>query len=208
MEELIETPVEAPVEAQPLETPRVTHIVTLNLDPPAPVETLDPLEDHVDEPIKKCVVGMALLGFQPLFSCCGFTYRGEKVKKDHIWGKPYIFLNHAIMSGPLKALLVDLSINTGWTIGNIAPTIVDFYFYNNAANTPPSWKEKDSPHFHEPSVLAISRLEKQLEALKEHFKPTEIKDGNVIWKEDLKIRHWQYPSCASWKVTPETFDSL
>ena len=173
-------------------------------------ETIDQnkLENHVDEPIKKCVVGMALLGFTPIMSCCGFNYEGEKVPKKHL-KKAYIYLSYPdLVKNNLGTNLLQISQSSRWKI-NVLPgdCFVDFYAQTWDGGHP--WDDEKCPHFYETFVLGINALEKTLTSLKQYFKPTvEIKDGNHFYTDPLVIKHWQYKPTESWMVTPATFDSL
>ncbi len=165
------------------------------------------LEYHIDEPVKKSVVGMALLGFKPIFSCCGFTYHGEKVKKTHLPDKPYIFINLGYATSEQKSLLIDIARKSLWTIGPVDDNIVDFHGWKWDKNHP--WNIEGSPHSMEPAVLSLNRLEKILEGYSGQFLDRiEIIDGNFIYKEVRNIKHWQYPTSSPWMVTPGVFASL
>ncbi len=165
------------------------------------------LEYHIDEPIKKCVVGLALLGFEPLFSCCGFTYKGEKVKKAHMTGKPYIFLSAPSVLGRSE-LFLRLTLRSGWSVGTTsAGGIFDFYGRKMEEGHP--WAGQDSPHRMEAQVCSIRGLELALEEVKSIFlRNATIRDGNAIWKFDKGLKHWQYEPTKDWVVTPEIFAKL
>lgn len=168
---------------------------------------LNKLEYHIDDPIKKCVVGMALLGFTPIFSCCGFNYIGERIAKSHILEKPYIYIHKTKMDDKLKSLLIDICCDSSWNISMAGNEYIDFHGWKWNNNHP--WSVKGCLHKPEMPVLALSSLEKVLEKLKDKFHTiTEIKDGNEFYKIDLKLKHWQYPACQPWEVTPEIFDKL
>lgn len=166
------------------------------------------LENHIDEPIKKCVVGLALLGFVPCMSCCGFDYKGEKTKKKHILDKPYIYLDYTKLNSSLKSTLIDLAQAADWAISS-AGRFLDFYGRTPRNDFASNWKDSDSPHRHEISNLAIGRLQKALEDRKISFAQiAEITDGNHIYKEDFKLKYWQYEPTKSWLVTPQTFEKF
>ncbi len=169
---------------------------------------MDKLENHIDEPIKKSVVGMALLGFVPVFSCCGFNYHGEKVKKTHMLEKPYIYLSIPDLDDKLKALLLSISIKCQWKINIINSSFIDFHGHKWDSDHP--WSAEGCPHKPEMPVLAIHSLEKALEEYKNNnFRVKAIiQDGNDLYKNKWGIKHWQYEPCEDWEVTPQTFDSL
>jgi len=171
---------------------------------------MDNLELHIDDPIKKSVVGLALLGFKPVFSCCGFSYKGESVKKSHMTGKPYIYLD-ANLDIEHKELLFDIARQSFWTIGFPGSgTYIDFYSpLGKFERQDHPWSSENSPHNCEPAVLTIAALERVLATKSSQFtNSVEIIDGNYIYKEIYKIKNWQYPVSLPWIVTPDTFNSL
>lgn len=169
------------------------------------------LEDHIDDPIKKVVAGLALLRFIPLMSCCGFSYDGEKVKKKHNYNRPYVYLEYLNMPPANKALLIDLIQMSGWNMTGFGEgqKFVDLSGPTWRVAMPLGWDEKDSPHQHESPNLIIQRMEFYLSRYKQSFLPeVEIVDGNKWYKEELKLKYWQYKPTNPWKVTPEIFDLL
>src|SRR3990167_10289827 len=44
------------------------------------------LRDDIDQPIRNCVAYLALLGCNPVWSCCGFDYIGQPIHKSHEYG--------------------------------------------------------------------------------------------------------------------------
>lgn len=169
------------------------------------------LEYHIDDPIKKCVVGMALLGFTPLMSCCGFEYKGEKVKKTHLLDKPYIYLDvdKVFESSGMCRNLLNLAKSANWKLNFSSPSayFIDFHGLGWENNHP--WKTEGCPHRHEMPNISISQLEKAIEVWKDHFLPkVEIIDGNKKYTELFKLKYWQYEPTESWIVTPETFFNL
>lgn len=168
---------------------------------------LNNLEDHIDEPIKKCVVGMALLGFKPVMSCCGFNYKGEKVPKKHL-EKAYMYLDYpSLIERKLGSDLLTIGTESGWNIGTFrGKTFIDFYAPTWENKHP--WNDFNCPHFHEKFVIAIASLEESIINLKKHFKEkVVIEDGNTFYKEKVS-KYWQYEPTQDWEVTPETFDKL
>src|SRR3990167_575278 len=51
------------------------------------VKSITRLEDDIDEPLKTCVMALALLGCEPVWSCCGFDYAGQPIHKSHEHGR-------------------------------------------------------------------------------------------------------------------------
>lgn len=164
------------------------------------------LEDHIDLPIKKCVVGLSLLGFRPIFSCCGFSYKEESVKKDHL-DRPYIYLDYPAMSLAEKDLLLEIARSANWKITFLNPNLINFQ--GDCWEEGQIWAKKDSPHYYEQAVLSLNRLEQTIDKYKNKFlHSVMIVDGNKIYKELFKIKHWQYEPVSDWKVTPELYGVL
>jgi hypothetical protein len=186
------------------ETPVITNEV--NLIAPV-VSEIDLLENHIDEPIKKCVVGMALLGFKPLMSCCGFNYPQEKVPKKHL-NKVYMYLSlDDIQKNSRGTNLLQIMQLSNWKIDILSGAhFIDFYANTWDKNHP--WNDEKCPHFCEVFVLAINALERTLANLKPYFqKEAKIEDGNKFYIENVS-KFWQYKPCKEWVVTPEIFDKL
>lgn len=165
------------------------------------------LENHIDEPIKKCVAGMALLGFKPMMSCCGFSYKDEKVQKKHLQ-KAYIYLDYKHLMENMKAgHLFHLANISRWKMDILnGGQFLDFYCDTWSAKHP--WADVNCPHFYEPFILGISALEKSIISLKQYFIPTAtVEDGNKFYKENVS-KYWQYEPTESWIVTPEIFEKL
>ena len=176
------------------------------------------LQDHIDAPIQKSIVGLALLGFTPVFSCCGFKYKGQDEtpdvpKKFHFAfpPKPYIFLSIFEMQPNLKALLVDIAFAARWKmafVGAGPSAFIDLYFEGGFDPRHP-WGQEGCIHRNEPEVLALKGLEETIQNYSKYFKDTAIvRDGNAIYKTDKGIKHWQYDPSPDWVVTKETFNSL
>lgn len=161
------------------------------------------LKDHIDEPILKAVAGLNLLGFKTNMSCCGFSYKGEKVKKSHL-GKSYIYLTTAQIrnSATLKTLLCDLCLDSKWLFRNNEP-FVDFYAagWQNGE----TWASRDSVHNYEMFVLNIKSL---LDAIKsrENLMMDSVKviDGYHFYKEKVSS-YWQYEPAEDWHLTKEEY---
>lgn len=177
----------------------------LDIDNKEDKKVISNLQDHIDDPIKKCVVGMALLGFNPQMSCCGFSYKGEKVPKKHL-KKAYMFLNFSdVIDNNLGNKLLEISKMSRWKFNVLAADYIDFYAQTWQKDHP--WDDDQCPHFYENFLLGINALEGTLIHLKEHFKKTTIiRDGNHLYK--TKMKYWQYEPTEDWVVTPEIFDSL
>ncbi len=167
------------------------------------------LKNHIDEPIKKSVVGLALLGFTPIFSCCGFTYKGEVIRKDHFQNKSYIYLSYAAIQhdNDLKALLIDIAYYASWNINHVGGGIIDFHCCGWKGDHP--WNVDGCLHKPEVNVIACNYLEKAISKYTHKFKESaEIRDGNDVWKKDMGLKYWQYDTSKSWVVNTDTFNSL
>lgn len=171
------------------------------------MKTIQKLEDHIDDPIKKSVVGMSLLGFETVFSCCGFDYKAEKVTKTHLIGKPYMYLKTNMLVSQ-KLLLFEIARQSQWTIRFLSDEFIDFYGHNWPENHP--WDIKGSPHRPEMGVLSLDALERAIEKQRESFikDPVTIVDGNYIYKVLKGLKHWQYDPCDPWTVDIQTYERL
>lgn len=168
---------------------------------------MEKLEDHIDEPIKKCVVGLNLLGIQTEMSCCGFTYEGEKTRKTHL-PKSYIYVNCKNQNFELS-LLVRLAMQSRWVMdfSSLSNSWCDFYCKGWDRDHP--WGDPNSPHFHEVFNIGINRLEQAIDLYSHNFHPSAtISDGNKGYIETSKIKHWQYKPTEPWIVNPEIYRSL
>jgi hypothetical protein len=164
------------------------------------------LQDHIDDPIKKAVVGMNFLGFKTYMSCCGFTYENEKVQKSHL-GKAYIYLDNYQVSNnrDLLVLLGIISLETEWRFERKG-VFIDFY--GDTWNEGHPWSMAGSVHSYEKFLLAIHSLVTSLISKKEYFqKSAVIEDGNEYYIKHVS-KYWKCKPTESWVVTSEDFDSL
>jgi hypothetical protein len=166
------------------------------------------LKDHIDDPIKKTVVGLSLLGFKTHMSCCGFEYKGSQVKKSHLTGKAYVYLDaeQVFASPELKERLCDLSLRSKWKFEALSGgKYIDFYGEKWPETHP--WVSKDAVHSYENAVLNIWTLNKAIEVWEDYFKDyAYIRDGNHKYKE--LTTYWQYEPAEPWYVTPKTWAEL
>lgn len=161
------------------------------------------LKDHIDEPMLKVIAGLNLIGFKTWMSCCGFKYKGEKVKKSHL-GKPYVYLDYKQISEDffLRDVLCDLSLKSDWIFCKRLP-FIDFYAEVWKDNH--VWKEKESVHNYESYVLSISALNRAILDRDFNFKDkVTISDGNKFYKEKVSS-YWQYEPTEDWVVTKEEY---
>lgn len=164
------------------------------------------LKDHIDDPIKKAVVGMNLLGFKTYMSCCGFSYEGESVKKSHL-GKCYLFLdyNQIISNNKFLAILSKISLKSKWVFKR-HHDFVDFYGETWSKDHP--WASLGAVHNYEAFLLAINSLERVIEEQSGHFLDSAlIEDGNLYYVKTVS-KYWQYKPTEPWLVTKEDFYNL
>lgn len=159
------------------------------------------LEDDIDLPVKKCVAMFALLGFQPLFSCCGFDYHGQPIHKSHQYGRPYFMFQ----GNPKSLSLVGCRFSMGWrSVSMYNKTTV---FLENVIEGNPHWRKKDCIHFSEECNIAISWIEKWLLSNKSLMADTiTLEDTNQNYKKN-SIRFWQYPAKEPWIIQKELLDT-
>jgi hypothetical protein len=163
------------------------------------------LSDNIDLPIKKAVAGMALLGFTPIMSCCGFSYEGE-YKKSHLGNKPYIYLYRNFDNDQLLlAKLSRLSILSEWQF-RAYNFFIDFHGQRFGKDHP--WGHPESFHSYEMPLISIKGLLDAIKSMKADFRPCVLKDGNEIWAKRLNTQFWQAKPAQPWVISPEDYDSL
>lgn len=162
------------------------------------------LEDHIDEPIKKAVAGLNLLGFKTYMSCCGFTYDGEKVEKSHL-GKAYVYLDsdQVLNSDKLSILLTRIALKSKWRF-QICDKFIDFYGDTWSPDHP--WSNHKSIHNYEVYLLSINSLIREIRENRHFFQDCEIKDGNHSYLEVSK--YWKYKPCESWFVKASDWENI
>lgn len=166
------------------------------------------LEDHIDEPIKKAVAGMSLLGFKTYMSCCGFDYENPKVPKTHL-KKAYIFLDTAQIynNDKLCSLFTRICVRSGWKFNAATDPFLDFYAETWHNDHP--WKSPFAVHHYEIFLLAISALNKSIEAQSEHFikGPVAITDGNKYYVDNVS-KFWAYKPTEDWIVSADQWEKM
>ena len=125
------------------------------------MENILNIQDHIDAPILKSVVGLNLLGFKTYMSCCGYDYDDPKVPKTHL-KKAYIYLDtkQVYQSDRLSSSLNRLCMDSNWRIG-ISNNFLDFYA--NTWDKGHPWESPQSVHYYEVFLLAIHHLNKAIE---------------------------------------------
>ena len=162
------------------------------------------LEDDIDTPIKKCVAMLALLGLEPLFSCCGFDYQGQPYHKSHQYGEPYIMVKDNPITRQWTHMGTNGNLVYGW---KIRKHVQGTYLIVLKVPGNPYWRKKDCIHFSEEVVIEISLLEKTLLGLQESFLPRIVlEDTNQNYKKN-GIKHWQYPPKKPWVIKKELLET-
>lgn len=164
----------------------------------ASARSIEKLEDDIDTPIKKCVAMLALLGCEPLYSCCGFDYTNQPFHKSHQYGRPYIILKpneHTLQ------VFYNLSIRKSRWIGH---TGADnrICFLELMAGMNPHWRKEECIHFAEECVSEIYWLENFLRGARECMVDSIVlEDTNFNVKN--AIENWQYPPKKPWAIRKE-----
>ena len=157
------------------------------------------LEFDIDEPIKTCVMALALLECRPSWSCCGFNYEGQLIHKYHQYGRCYFILDNAERALSIYNTMVNRHIPyyTQWQVNPIGAGI-DLHF--DFKNVIPQWDDEKCIHYAEQASLYIAGLEQFLMSLSEIFIDSfEMTDSNQLFRGYTK--HWQYPAKEPWTIT-------
>jgi len=176
------------------------------------VKSAGSLERDIDAPIKNIVAMLALAGFEPIFSCCGFNYAGQPMHKTHNYGMVYVqmkangrnlrfiekaqpFFRQKIWRGfHLKEDGVF-----GGKIYLWAPFEQQWANEHGSRCGEHPWKDKDCIHYPEYALFAIGALEKLL-VDNDYLLIDKIvlHDANRNMKD--KFRNWQYPVLEPWII--------
>lgn len=156
------------------------------------------LEDDIDAPVKRCVAAFALLGCEPLWSCCGFDYAGQPLHKSHQYGRIFFILANNAFSEDLCKIITETS---DW----------EYHLHNgnldlhvDIKNVVAQWDYKDCPHYHEPFVYYIRGLENRLFSLEDWFaEEVTLGDTNGMMKDALP--YWQYPTMEPWVIRKKDY---
>ena len=172
------------------------------------------LKDDIDVPIRSVIAMLALLGCEPLFSCCGFDYDGQPLHKTHEYGCVFFqmkknkqseiliaTLEHLDIVVKLSKEIVDDWIWEWWELNNII-FLRSAFTRQHKDNRYPWVDKRTCIHYCEMGVLNINRLEKALWKMKDYMlDEVTIVDTNNDYKTDKNIRNWQYPGLEPWAVT-------
>ena len=165
------------------------------------LDSISSLENDIDLPIRKCVAMFALWGFEPLFSCCGFDYRGQPYHKSHQYGRPYFIFNYNDKS----KWLIDCRFPNGWEAKTAQRKTK--IFLELLAQGNPHWRKRECIHFSEECTLGIAWLEGWLLSNKLLFSDTvTLHDTNEKYKNN-SVRYWQYEPKNPWIIEKQLIDS-
>ena len=155
-------------------------------------DAIETLEQDVDEPIKVCVMALALLGCEPLWSCCGFDYKGQPIHKSHQYGRCYFVLGNrlSVLGIYVKLLYSDIPNKGFWSLQSAGDKSIDLHA--DVSNVIKQWDTPDSIHYYETLSMHIQEFENFLMGLHESFlDEVTLTDTNATFKDS--IRSWQYP---------------
>ncbi len=152
------------------------------------------LEDDIDNPIKNCVGMFALLGIQPLYSCCGFDYDGQPFHKSHQYGRPYVILADGQRTDEFLRILSTQK--TIWYAERGSEGCVNLQVM---VGMNPYWRKEECIHFAEECVIACALLERLLWRFRGSMvNEIVLEDTNARTKKDLE--HWRYPPKEPWVI--------
>ncbi len=178
------------------------------------VEETGSLENDIDIPIRGIVGMLALLRFEPLFSCCGFNYVGQPCHKTHQYGTVYVQMKGNLRNTAFIEKAQPFFEVSAWkgfcvqdaTFGVKAYISADFTLgwkrEQGIKDGEHPWNNKDCIHYCEHGLFAIKSLEKLLLA-NEHLFSEEVilKDANANMKD--MFNNWQYPVLNDWIIKKE-----
>jgi len=161
----------------------------------------DRLQDDIDEPIKRCVMALALLGCEPQWSCCGFDYHGQPLHKSHQYGRCYFILGNRPNAVALfNALLAsDMPFKSRWCLQSSVNGNYGVDLHADGQNIIEQWDTKDSIHDYETLAFCIQHLDMFLMELHESFlDEVTLIDTNVHYGN--RVQSWQYPPKREWVI--------
>ncbi len=170
------------------------------------------LKNDIDVPIRRLVAMFALLGCEPIWSCCGFDYDGQSMHKSHEYGASYLVLNKTEQTIDVITQLIALDWvqpkqkegTTKWVCWQNDYWMYlqcDFDYDHEQSQYP--WSLRSCIHYYEMGVIQINDLEKALENnFKDKFADNvTLSDSNKRQKKNLP--NWQYPLLEDWVITKE-----
>ncbi len=166
------------------------------------------LENDIDAPIKRTVALLALLGCEPVWSCCGYDYHGQPVHKNH---KPYGTCWVRMKENESSLWLVDEvksnppEYNDIFRMWEACKTTVYKHQYTvvqSEFGAGSSWPDRNCIHFSEAAAIALSVMETYLCQFEDRMLDSvELGDYNAEYRE--RFPHWEYPPKESWVVRKE-----
>lgn len=174
------------------------------------------LKDDIDTPIRKLVAMFALLGCEPIWSCCGFDYEGQPMHKTHEYGNLYIRLtlndctirviNKLHSEKIIKQLLFNITeiACADWVVwgdANFVQLDCDFDYWISEQGYP--WSFSSCIHYYEYGVIKIYQMEEIVKRLfvDDFADEVTLKDSNKA--QQTLIKNWQYPALEDWIITKE-----
>lgn len=174
------------------------------------IRSLRHVGDDIDEPIKNCVMALALLGCEPVWSCCGFDYDGQPLHKSHQYGASGVvcyetprveWLSREFEERPplWQGTRYDL-----WKIDKYNLYSRDFVtFISKAVGEKGNvWPDIESIHYSEPAVICIAVLESWLMGyILLMAEEVVLRSSNIEFRN--RFPAWQYPPLPDWTVTKD-----
>lgn len=154
--------------------------------------------DAIDRPIRPLVVQLNRIGIRTMWSCCGFSYKGEEEKKSH--NKVPFVVFHApktFEEANAFQLVIDVANVTGWFVHNYSRGLWRMIVPNRQL-VAEGWEGgTDAVHAYEVPLIAITQMTECLNQVKLDRKEIVIVDGNQMQKE-------MFPLIANeWVVEPK-----
>jgi len=170
------------------------------------------LEKDIDLPIKTIVGMFALLGCEPLFSCCGFDYAGQPIHKTHEYGNAYVMLrNNKQTKWVIEQMIGIKFLKEGiektsrwrtWEVEKEEIVFVALSFDWEESNRDYPWTKTNCIHYSEKGVIGLGVLRKVLWKFRNGFLDNVIlSDTNNLHNKNLP--YWQYPGLEEWKINKE-----
>ena len=159
------------------------------------------LRDDIDEPIRECVMALALLGCEPMWSCCGFDYEGQPMHKQHEYGRVGFLLTDSEATwGMVERFKASgVPFKEKWRFeGRVNDGVLSAAMWAEFEREG-SWQDKDCIHYSELGITYTRYLLEFLLSLRSEFQSRVVlRDTNVVYKE--RFPHWQYPPKADWVI--------
>lgn len=181
------------------------------------VRSLKSLKEDIDIPIRTLVATFALLGCEPLWSCCGFDYDGQPLHKTHEYGNAFIFfretnqtqkivdslIEHKVVQNKEKGSGMDSKTNDWitYTFERRIHLASNFDYYQKKSDYP--WSKNSCIHYPELAIIQINGLGWHVCKLfsNELLDTVTLHDTNKRYKDNLV--DWQYPVLEDWIIHKE-----